>query len=309
MRDISSKELTIFNVVKEEKSFTKSGEKLFIAQPSISKTIQKLENELNVTLFDRSKRTLTLTDAGEVVYKHSKNLLGLLEQMQIELNELSDLMVGKLSIGLPQIIGAFIFPPIVQEFSQRYPGVTLSIEENGGLVTERHVEMGSLDIGFVVLPVDNPNLLVEQIYEDSFVLCVSSHHPLARRDTISLEEAKHEKFILFDRSFALHGVVIDACKKSGFAPTMLLESTQWDLILELVSAQMGVSIVPRVLADKLNNINIVSIPITSPELKWQIGMISNSKSYQSFALKGFVEVVQEIYSGNRCFYEKECIEL
>lgn len=295
LREISSKELIIFKMVTEEKSFTKAGERLFIPQPSISKTIQRLENELNSTLFDRSKRDLTLTDAGSVVYRYCKDILGLLEQMQIELFDLSDLIIGKLSIGLPQIIGTFIFPPIARVYSQRYPGVTLSIEEKGGIVTERLVEMGKLDTGFVVLPIHNPTLMVQKIYEDSFVLCVSSNHPLANKSEISLHELQDEKFIVFDKSFALHRVVVDACKESGFTPNIALESTQWDLVLELVSTQMGISIVPRILADKLNNISIVSIPISSPNLKWQIGMITNAKSYQSFALKEFISVVKDVY--------------
>ncbi|SEI89738.1 DNA-binding transcriptional regulator, LysR family [Bhargavaea ginsengi] len=296
IKNFSTRDLNIFREVAEQRSFTKAGERLFIAQPSISKTIQRLELELGLVLFNRNKKQLSLTDAGEIVYQYSKSQLTVIQQMQLKLNELSEIMVGTISIGLPQIIGTFLFPSVWRVFSERYPGVTIQIEEKGGLVTERLVEKENLDVAFVVLPVQNPNLNIMRIYEDQFVVCVPSTHPLSNREVISLIELENEKFILFEKSFALHRHVVNACKETGFVPQVAMESTQWDLVLELVSAGMGISVVPRVLANKLNNIDISTIPLHEPDLKWQIGMITNEKAYQSFALKAFVQVVEEVYA-------------
>jgi DNA-binding transcriptional LysR family regulator len=294
--DCKLRDLKILVTVVEERNFTRAGEKMFIAQPSISKSIQRLEEELGVILFDRRMRDVTLTDVGKIVYEHSSEILALAKRMQIGIEDISDLTAGQLKIGLPQIIGTFIFPAVGKAYTERYPGVTLKIEERGGLLTEKLVEKGEIDVGFVVVPVENPLLHVEQIYEDSFVLCVSANHPLAQREQIELHEVKDEQFIFFAKTFALHKIVMNACEQSGFKPDVLLESTQWDLVLELVSLQMGIAILPRVFAHKLKNIEIVSIPITSPVFKWQVGVITSKKYYQSTALKRFLEIVREIYA-------------
>lgn len=293
--DCKIRDLNIFVTVVEERNFTRAGEKMFIAQPSISKSIQRLEDELNVALFDRRMRDVQLTDAGKMVYEHSKEILALTKRMQIGIEDLSDSTTGQLKIGLPQIIGTFIFPPVGKAYAEKYPGVVLRIEERGGLLTEKLVEKGELDVGFVVFPIDNPLLHAEQIYEDSFVLCVSASHPLANRKQMELHEVKGEPFIIFAKSFALHKIVMNACEQSGFTPHVVLESTQWDLVLELVSVQMGIAILPRVFADKLNHIEIASIPIANPVLKWKVGVITSNKYYQSAALKRFMETVHEIY--------------
>ncbi|HZG81882.1 MAG TPA: LysR family transcriptional regulator [Brevibacillus sp.] len=294
--DCKIRDLKIFVTVVEERNFTRAGEKLFIAQPSISKSIQRLEEELQVILFDRRMRDVALTDAGEIVYEHSKEVLALMKRMETGIEDLSDAAAGQLKIGLPQIIGTFIFPPIGKAYTERYPKVALKIEERGGILTEKLVEKGELDVGFVVFPVDNPLLYTEQIYEDSFVLCVSANHPLAAREQIELHEVKDEQFIVFAKTFALHKIVMNACERSGFKPHVLLESTQWDLVLELVSVQMGIAILPRVFANKLKNIEIASIPITNPSFKWQVGVITSKKYYHSAALKRFLDTVHEIYT-------------
>lgn len=289
------KDLKILVEIAEQQSFTKAADLLYIAQPSLSKSIQKLEKELNVTLFDRSNRKIRLTDAGMIVYKKSKEVLSTLDSMVVSLDELSDLVTGHLKIGLPQLIGTFFFPKIAREYSTKYPGVKLEIKEEGGLITEKLVEKGELDIGFVVLPVNNNDLATTIIYQDRFVLCVSTQHLLANRSSISLEDLKEESFILFSKSFTLHGLIVNACKSVGYTPNISYESTQWDLVLELVAAQQGIALVPRILATKLNDIDIVSIPIKNPSIIWNIGIVINSKSNHSFALKEFIATVKNIY--------------
>lgn len=295
---IQLKDLKIFVIVAENRSFTKAAEQLFVTQPSLSKSVQKLEKELNVILFDRSNRKLRLTDAGMIVYEKSKEILSTLENISVSLNELSDLVTGHLKIGLPQIIGTFFFPKIAQVYSRKFPGVTLEIKEEGGLIIEKLVEKGVLDIGFCVLPIRNKNLTSTLIYQDEFVLCVSSQHPLAKATSVSMNDLKEESFILFAKSFALHGLIVNACKSAGYVPRVAFESTQWDLVLELVSSQLGIALVPRILANKLNDVDIVSIPVTNPTIVWNIGIITNRHSYQTFALKEFINTVNALYTEN-----------
>jgi len=289
------KDLIIFITVCEKKSFTKASEALYIAQPSLSKTIQKIEREFNIPLLHRSNKNLRLTDAGEIVYNKSKEVISIMESIQTEINDLSNVITGELRIGIPQIIGTVFFPEIAKLYSERFPKVKLNIKEEGSLIVEKLVDNGTLDIGFVVLPASLESLHSKLIYQDEFILCVSPEHPVADLNEVSLDILKDENFILFAKSFALHNVVIQACKEEGFIPNVIFESTQWDLILELVSAKVGITIIPRILYNKLNDINAVSIPINKPNLSWKIGIITKKNTYQSNALKKLINVVDEVY--------------
>ncbi|NEU32145.1 LysR family transcriptional regulator [bacterium LRH843] len=292
---IQLKDLTIFVKVADNRSFTRTAEILFIAQPSLSKSVQKLEREVGVTLLDRSDRQLRLTDAGKIVYEKSKEILATLNSISTSISELSELITGQLKIGIPPIIGAFIFPKIAEDYGKGFPGITLELKEESALVTEKLVETGELDIGFVVLPILNANLNTISIYKDEFVLCVSSNHPLADLKEVSLKDLQDESFILFAKAAALHKLIVNECKMAGYSPNIAFESTQWDLVLELVSAQFGITIIPRILANKLNGVSVVTIPIVNPSIVWEIGIITNKNSYKSFALEEFLNIVNEIY--------------
>ncbi|WP_342441129.1 LysR family transcriptional regulator [Lysinibacillus sp. FSL K6-0057] len=293
---IQLKDLDIFVKVAEHNSFTKASEVLFIAQPSLSKSVQKLEKELNVTLFDRSNRKLRLTEVGMIVYEKSKAILSTLESISTSIADLSELVTGNLKVGVSHIVGTLFFPKVAQVYVNKFPGVTLEIFEEGGLVIEKHIERGLVDIGFVVLTKKNEHLKHTPIYNDEFVLCVSSKHPLSNLKIVSLVDLIDENFIFFSKKWALHELVVNACKDVGFIPKVAFESEQWDLIIELVSAQLGITLIPKILASKLNDVDIVSIPLTNPTIEWNIGVVTNGKSYQTFALKAFLKIVNQVYN-------------
>lgn len=293
---IQLRDLQIFVTVAENRSFTLASEILFISQPSLSKSVQKLEKELGVLLFDRSNRKMRLTEEGTIVYEKSKIILTTLESISTSIDELSELVTGTLRIGLSPIIGTLFFPKLAHGYTKKFPRVTIETIEEGTIVITKQVEKGLLDVGFVVLPIKNEILAPTEIYRDTFVLCVSSNHPLAKLKTVSFPDLKNEKFILFPRDWALYALVVNACKDAGYTPEMAFQSAQWDLILELVSAQIGITVIPRILASKLNDVDIVSIPITDPTIYWNIGVITNANSHHSFALKEFIKIINQTYN-------------
>lgn len=286
--------LEVFVAVVENDGFTKAAEALYIGQPALSKTIQNLEQELNVTLFDRSSKKIKLTDEGKILYQISKEVLEKIYRIPESIGAISKEISGEVKIGIPQIIGTVFFPKVVHSFMNKYPKVSISTKESGGKIIEKLVEQGKLDIGFVVLPASD-SLEQELIFQDEFVVCVSTEHPLAMEKEINLEDLRNEKFILFDKSFALHNLIKNYCIKSGFTPDVVIESTEWDLVLELVSIQLGITIIPKKLTNKLADVNITSIRINRPEMIWNVGIVTKKNAYQSNALKAFIETVREVY--------------
>lgn len=149
LRDIQS-----FIEVANHQSFTKAAEHSYLSQPSLSKAVKKLEEEFHMELLERSTRHIQLTDAGKVVYEQGKKLMNILEETKMLLDELANVAIGEIKIGIPPLIGTLFFPSIAGNFHQQYPNVKLELVEVGARVVEQLVEEGEIDVGIVVLPVD-----------------------------------------------------------------------------------------------------------------------------------------------------------
>ena len=283
------KNIKAFIEVANHMSFTKAAEHSYLSQPSLSKAVKKLEEEFNVLLFNRSTRQLSLTDAGEIVYKQGKEALSSLSQLPSLLDELIGAASGDIKIGMPPLIGTLFFPQIAREFDNRYPNVNIELCELGAKVIEDLVEDGKIDAGIIVLPTDDTVFNILPFISDEFVLFINSDHSLANRGAVAISELKDEKLILFSKSFALHNYIINACKDAGFNPIISYESSQWDLIIELVALKLGVTLLPKSIFEKQSNANIKMIPLQTP-LLWNLGIITKKDTYHSFALKKFIEM-------------------
>ena len=145
--------LRYFVEVVRQQSFTRAAEKLFVTQPTISKMLKNLEDELNCTLVIRDGRRLRLTDTGRVVFERGQAILGEFHQLESELSDINHLHKGILRLGIPPMVGMLMAEPIGL-FRQRYPGVELKIAEFGGLTVQQAVSNGELDLAMTALPVD-----------------------------------------------------------------------------------------------------------------------------------------------------------
>lgn len=145
--------LRYFVEVVRQQSFTRAAEKLFVTQPTISKMLKNLEDELSCTLLIRDGRRLLLTDTGRVVFERGQAILGEFHQLESELSDINHLHKGVLRLGIPPMVGMLMAEPI-SHFRQRYAGVELKIAEFGGLTVQQAVSNGELDLAMTALPVD-----------------------------------------------------------------------------------------------------------------------------------------------------------
>jgi DNA-binding transcriptional LysR family regulator len=280
LRDLKS-----FIEVVIHKSFTKAAAHSYLSQPSFSKAVKKLEEELEVELFDRSTRHLRLTDAGQIVYEQAQKAVESLNEITILLDDLKNVVSGEIKIGIPPLIGTLFFPNIATRIQGKYPNVSLHLVERGAKLIGQLVENGQVDLGIIVLPADTTKFNVQPFITDEFVLYVHKKHPLALRSSVEISELKEEKFILFSDEFTLHDYIKNVCFEAGFIPEVSYQSSQWDLIIELVSSEFGVTLLPKSIYNKQNNPNVQIVPITAPTLHWRLGIITKKEAYHSFALK------------------------
>ncbi|KKK36377.1 LysR family transcriptional regulator [Mesobacillus campisalis] len=282
------KDLHYFTEVVNYRGFTKAAANTFVSQPTLSKSIKKLEVDLGVELFERSTRKLELTDAGEIVYSQAMKILTITDELKILLDDLRNLPTGTIKIGIPPLIGTLFFPSIAKSFGEQYPEVSLKLIELGAKRIEHLVEEGEVDVGIVVLPADSTKFNVNPFRKEDFMLYTSACHPFAKKEGIELEELKAEKFILFNREFALHHLIIKRCQEAGFLPDIAYESSQWDLIAELVAASLGITLLPKSIYEKMDKNAVVTIPLHDPPI-WELGIITKKDRYQSHAVKALIE--------------------
>ncbi|WP_026009516.1 LysR family transcriptional regulator [Priestia filamentosa] len=283
------RQLEYFVAVAEQESFTKAAANVHLSQPALSKIVKNLEEELKVELFDRSTRKLKLTDAGEIVYQEALKLTASLTDLTLRLDNLMNSPTGTIRIGIPPLIGTLFFPSIARSFHNQYPKISLELVEFGAKKLVEFVEEEKVDIAIIVLPVNNPKFEIYPFIQEEFAFFCAKTHKFANRTSLSLKELSEEKFILFSKQFTLHDRIIWECVNAGFTPSVPYESSQWDLISELVAEEFGIAILPQSIYSKMNHDKITMVPLVNPTPLWELGFAVKKNSYISFANRKLID--------------------
>ncbi|MGM7724006.1 cidABC operon transcriptional activator CidR [Metabacillus sp. Hm71] len=286
------KQLQYFIEVADLGSFSRAAESLFITQPTISKMIKNLEEELGVPLFDRSRKKLLLTDAGQTILKQAKLIDKAFTNLEIEVDNLLGLKKGHIRIGLPPIFDAHAFLKIIGCFHEKYPGITFQFVEDGSKRIEDDVDKHILDAGVVVLPTKDDIFEHFAFMEEDLKLILHPRHPLAEKTEVHLTELANESFILFNKDFVLNDHIISACNKSGFHPHIISESSQWSFIEEMVASKLGVSLLPESICRHLKR-NVRAVKVIEPSISWNLALIWRKNAYISNAAKAWLQFTKE----------------
>ncbi|OXS78043.1 cidABC operon transcriptional activator CidR [Domibacillus enclensis] len=289
------KHLQYFIEVSNFNSFSKAADHLFITQPTISKMIKNLETELGVELFDRSRKKLVLTDAGNILLEQAKLVNKAFQHLQTELDNLLELKTGHIRIGLPPIFDAHFFLKIIGLFHEMYPGITFQLKEEGSKSIEEAVAQQELDAGVIVLPTQEDLFHHFAFMEEDLMLILPTSHSLAEKEQVELADLASESFILFNKDFALNDRIISSCSNAGFQPKVISESSQWSFIEEMVASKLGISLLPESICRHLSE-HVCAVPVTNPSIKWHLAIIWGKNQYLSYAAKEWLHFTKEQFS-------------
>lgn len=236
-----------FVVVAEELNFGRAARRLGISQPPLSQQIQALEHEIGARLFDRTKRSVRLTKAGEAMLLEAYRLIEQGKRVRRAARRASAGEIGRLSIGC--VTSAFyqILPPILDRFRAKYPEVGLSLREIDTADAIPDLQSGALDFGFIRLESVKAPLKLHPLRRESFVVALPAVHRLANRRKLSLSDLKQEEFVIFRRKVSPHfyDSIINACLRAGFSPNIAHESTSILSQVGFVACGLAVALVPR----------------------------------------------------------------
>jgi len=292
-------------VVEAGNSFSEAANRLGIKQPPLSQSIQALEKQLSggsqtatVKLFNRSKRPIELTEAGQEFLKEAQLALSHLERAIAQAQQASQGQIGRLVIGLNNAVANSILPEILQEFQQRFPKVDLDLREVSTQQEISRLKSRELDVIFQRSPsfeYNDPDLGCQPILDEYFVVALSAQHPLVPETHIPLAALKEEVFILPPLDvLPFYEEVIAFCRKAGFEPAIApnIKVTGIVALLSLVAANKGVSILPNHV-QAIQREGVVYRTIQGAPLTRQIAMVWRQKD-ASAVLFHFLNVVQEI---------------
>jgi len=281
--------LNVFIEVVRQGGFTAASRRLFLTQPSISRIIKQIEEEVGQRLILRDRRQIALTDAGKVVYDHAVTLVAASNRLTAQISDLAGLRRGNVVLGLPPLAGT-LFVPLVKQYVEQYPAIELRMFEKGSKATETALLGGELELGVLMLPVDAERFNFVPIAKDHLVLAVPVDSKWAKRRTIRLAELKNEPLILFPEDFALNDSILAACGSQGFAPKVGGRSGQLQFIIGLIEAGLGNALLPTTVLRGMKR--VASVKVVEPVINWNIGLAWPRSVYLSHAARALLAVAK-----------------
>jgi DNA-binding transcriptional LysR family regulator len=288
--------LKVFCTVAETKSFSKTSEIIHLTQPAVSLQIQVLEEKYETKLFDRSSSTVTLTPAGETLYKYAKEILTLYTSAEKAIGKQTGLVKGSLSIGAGSNIGNFILPTLITEFKRIHPKIKIYLLVNNSKRVIELLNAGNIDLGLVEGDVSRQKMIVKKLLSDELLLIVSPEHHWAKKKEVSISELAKEPFILrepgsgtrqmIEKFLARHDITLHDLKISA-----ILGSTE--AIKDAVENGLGISIISRWAVRKENRYGTLHLlSIKEEKMVRDFSLIMNKNSVSSNSLEEFVSFLK-----------------
>ena len=308
--NIGLREIEYILTIAEEGTITRAAQKLYIAQPSLSQAVKKIEAEVRAPLFYRVKNRLQLTQEGELFVETGSRILKSIRDLENSIQDLAHLQSGRLSVGMPYHLGAVFVPPAVTIFQRRYPNITLQLYESNSFDLENRILNGLIDLALIPLPVETPGLYSRSFFTSRIVLLVPQNDPLnqfardpqdgSRRKYFDLRNAEGHPFCIGNQGHRLRKVSEEIFSRAGITPRIALYSKNIETIQRLVAAGTGIALVPDCYLlrdiDQLKTNCYYLEP--EQDVIWSIGTAYLDTGYLSFATQSFLDILNDLYGNH-----------
>ena len=272
-------------------SFSRAAAEINISQSSLSQQIKKLENELGVKLFDRTTRTVKLTNAGSAFLHHAQKVLLEIKQSKSTIQEYLSVARGQIKLGVLPVIGHFRITSLLANFQKSFPGVKMEFRE-GECQQLLQMLMGArINAAFISETEENPHIETYRLIKDHVVLVSNALHPLASKPTVEISDLAGEKLILAHPHSGLYRNFVKACAEAGFEPDILFHCSQVETQLEFVRENLGVTILSSQVAARYPQHGLSMTKIV-PEIPRRISLVTLKDAHQDPALNIFIKFTQ-----------------
>ncbi len=288
------RQLRVFIEVTRQGSFTRAAEKLHIAQPAVSISIRKLEEELELTLLNRQEKRVTLTAEGETLHAHAIQILENCTAAEAEMAELRGLGGGEVRVGIPPMMSSYYFPLIIRQFRDRYPNLKLSVNGEGAASIQRMISKGEIGMGVIAGNKVPEGLECQHFLREEIVACVPADHPLAGRGTITFADFLQEPLIVFKQGYYMRELMDELVEESILKPKIVFETNLFSLVRSLIKEQLGISTFLRMVVSGDPELAAVSF---DPPLYLDLVIAWKANRHLSRANRAFIDFLLESTRG------------
>lgn len=250
---LTFRQLNYFLVLADELHFGRAAKRLHISQPPLSASLRQLEEELQVTLLERSSKHVALTAAGEAFRREARRMLEHVEESRSLVKRIADSAYGRIRVGFTPAMIFRHLPEKLTALREHHPGIEVQLIERNSADQIQALAAGQLDLGCIHSMPLPPEFSALTIAEDAFLACLPPHHPLATRPSLSINDLAREPLIMFSRNLAPHYYdrIVSLFHVADLEPAISHEVAHWLTIVALVAHGMGVSLVPKALAGSM----------------------------------------------------------
>jgi LysR family hydrogen peroxide-inducible transcriptional activator len=263
-------ELRYIVAVARDKHFGRAAEACFVSQPTLSVAIKKLEEELEVKLFERGGSEVSITPMGEAIVRQAQTVIEQAAAIKEIAKSGQDPLAGPLRLGIIYTIGPYLLPELVRQVIERCPQMPLMLQENFTVKLLEMLRTGELDCAILAEPFPDTGLAIAPLYDEPFMAAVPKSHALAKRKHISAEELKQQTMLLLGTGHCFRDHVLEVCPEfarfssdaEGIRKSF--EGSSLETIKHMVASGMGVTVVPRLSVDKAAQPHVSYIPFSAP---------------------------------------------
>ena len=284
------RQLEYFQMASRLRNITRAAERLRVSQPNITVAIKKLEAELGIQLFDRSQKQLALTPEGAVFLNRIELALRNIQDAVLEVNDYKQLQKGTIKIGIPPMMGAYLFPKIFSSFQKKYSHLDIYLHEEGSMSIREQLERDELDFGIIIISGASHNLQLLPMTTSQIVACVPAGSPLADKERLTKDDIATANVIMLKEGSFLRQTILGKLKEQSITPNLVLESNQVVTIKGLVASGVGISfLLDMVLEDAPG---VKAIPLEEP-LFVDVGLAWKKDRYISKAAQSFIDFCRD----------------
>jgi DNA-binding transcriptional LysR family regulator len=283
--------LKIFTAVCEFNSITKAAEKLYIAQPAVSRAIKELEDYYGIKLFDRISRRLYLTGAGENFRDYAAHIVSLFDEMEYSIRNPDK--AGKLRIGSSITIGTHFMPVYVGAFKTLHPQTELYVTIDSSDIIEKKILQNELDFGLIEGIVHTESIVCETFTDDQLVIICSPEHP-CKNKAVTIEQLLTEPFLLREKGSGTRELFDDTLASLGYSVIPKWESTSPLALINAVINGLGISVLPYILVkDSLNDGKIAMIQTDNLKFYRKFNIIYHKNKFLTTSARAFIEMCKK----------------
>ncbi len=284
-------QLRYFLRIAETKSFTRAAELLFVSQPALSRSVQKLEEELGVPLFVRKSRVVELSDSGSKFKIRAEQILTLVDDTKAQLTD--DGKTGRVRIGAIPTVAPYFLPTFLKTFAKNFTEAIAEVYEDTTKNLLHQLTQGEIDFAVLALPINEKHIEVESLFEEELLLALPRHHELCDKAQIRLKDLEQIPFVMLDEPHCLSTTILSFCRNRSLQPVIVGRTNQLSTVQELVSLNHGISMVPR-MAEQLDHAKTrVYRSLSGTPLKRTIGVAWDPYRFQSRLVKGALDTLRK----------------